>query len=208
MNDPSPKARTSEMAGREQTTSDPQLRQALAEADAAAPRGLPSINADDLLHAARRRRTHLVQTRAAAACVSVLAIVIARTSAPPHNLDRRAGTVSARSDVRAELAHLNREAELHEQVVRGLRQAEQLAAYRAEATAQAIEPALTVQEASRSAAISLQYASMIEQESDDLERARREYQRVSARFPGTSWAALAAASLERLSSSGRQPSQL
>jgi len=47
----------------------------------------------------------------------------------------------------------------------------------------------------------------VEQETADLDRAKREYERVRERFPGTTWAALAATSLERLSNpDGARPS--
>lgn len=185
---------------------DDDLRRSLFDADAASFRGLPPISADRLLTAARQRRSRTLRARAvfAAASACALALVIVTPwSKPPSGASASLPTVE---DLCTELACLEREAAIHQQVVRGLRQAERMAVHKAEfnQAAQTVEPALAAQEAARSAAISLQYAAIVEQESADLERAKREYRRVSERFPGTDWAAVATASLARLSSPGQE----
>jgi hypothetical protein len=108
------------------------------------------------------------------------------------------------ASLRAEIASLQREAALGERIVEGVRRAEQLAQQEAElaAAARAWQIDVAAQETSRSAAISLQYATIVEQESHDPQQARHEYERVRQRFPGTTWAALAASSLTRLSHTG------
>jgi len=185
-------------------SNDDDLRQTLLDAEAGYPRALPSLTADDFLRAARQRRAQSVRTRSTIAAIAVVAVTLAlvRTSnSPESSIKPQAGSVSARSDLRAEIAALEREAAIHQQVARQLMRDRQLAEHEAEAAgpAPAIASLLAAQEASRSAAISLQYATIVEQESQDLKRAKQEYERVSQRFPGTPWAALAAASLERMS---------
>jgi hypothetical protein len=180
------------------------IRRALLDADAACTHGPPPITADDLLAAARRRRSQSVKASSTIAAMAVVAVTLAlvRTSSSPESpLEHRAGSANARSNLRAELAALEREAAIHQQVARQLMRDRQLAEHDANATGAApvIASLLAAQEASRSAAISLQYATIVEQESPDPERAEHEYERVSQRFPGTTWAALAAASVERLS---------
>src|SRR5690606_22556280 len=95
-----------------------------------------------------------------------------------------------------ELARLEREAAMHEQII--------AAVLAPEPPNEAPQPLglsdaeLVRLETARSAALSLQYARIAERELHDLETARREYQRVGERFPGTEWSQLAAASLQRL----------
>jgi hypothetical protein len=60
-------------------------------------------------------------------------------------------------------------------------------------------------EAARSAALSWQYASMAEHEFRDLVTARREYERLIERFPGTTWAQRSQVSLERILTSHETP---
>lgn len=193
-----------------QLTDSEDLRQALLDAEATCPRALPSFTADDLLAAARRRRSQSVKTRATIAAVAVAALTIATTlpsKTPNPSFPPEAGVATAPSDLLAELAALEREAVIHQQVARHLIRDRQLAEHEAEATGAApvIASLLAAQEASRSAAISLQYATIVEQESPDPERARQEYERVNERFPGTTWAALAAASVERMSMRNQRP---
>ena len=170
------------------------IRQALLDAEAACPRALPLLTADDLLAAACRWRSKSVQTRSTIAVMTIVAatLALARTSRPPESpVEHRAGSASARSELLAELAALEREAAIHQQVARQLIRDRQLAEHEADAAGPApvIASLLAAQEASRSAAISLQYATIVEQESPDPGRAKQEYERVSQRFPGTTWAA-------------------
>jgi hypothetical protein len=60
-------------------------------------------------------------------------------------------------------------------------------------------------EAARSAALSWQYANMAEHEFRDLVTARREYQRLIERFPGTTWAQRSQVSLDRILTSHKTP---
>lgn len=199
-----------EMPDKTQQSESEALRRALLDAEAASPRALPLLTANDLLVAARRRRSKSVKTRSTFAAVSVAALAVAATlpsKTPDTSVQPQARSATAHSDLRAELAALEREAAIHQQVARQLIRDRQLAEHDAEATgpAPAIASLLAAQEASRSAAISLQYATIVEQESPDPERAKQEYKRVSQRFPGTTWAALANASLERLSTRYQHP---
>jgi hypothetical protein len=116
--------------------------------------------------------------------------------------------VAARGvEVRLELARLEREAELRMQVVQAVVTAKNLPGA-AQTMASTLSDAELVRlEAARSAAMSWQYATLVERELDDPAAALREYERVVARFPGTPWAELAAQSVSRLSSA-RQPSTL
>jgi hypothetical protein len=194
----------SEMPRETQLTDSEDLRQALLDAEATCPRELPSFTADDLLAAARRRRSQSVKTRATVAAIGVAALTIVTTlssKTPTSSFPPEVGVAAASSDLRDELAALKREAAIHQQVARQLIRDRQLAEHEAKASGAdpVVASLLATQEASRSAAISLQYASIVEQESPDPHRARQEYERVTQRFPGTNWAALAAASLERLS---------
>jgi hypothetical protein len=60
-------------------------------------------------------------------------------------------------------------------------------------------------ESARSAALSWQYANMAEYEFRDLAAARREYERLIERFPGTTWAQLSQVSLDRILTSHDTP---
>jgi hypothetical protein len=205
------------------TDDDHELRQALSSADAAMPAALPEVKPADLLAAVRRRHRRVLHTRlaATAAMVITLAAVVTRPSTPRLTASRQTNVAirppatiieappptspaPTTASLRAEIASLQREAALSERIVEGVRRAEQVAQQQAElaAAARAWQIDVAAQEASRSAAISLQYATMVEQESRDPQRARHEYERVRQRFPGTTWAALAASSLTRLSHSG------
>jgi hypothetical protein len=60
-------------------------------------------------------------------------------------------------------------------------------------------------EIARSAALSWQYANMAEYEFRDLAAARREYERLIERFPGTTWAQRSQVSLDRILTSENTP---
>jgi hypothetical protein len=193
-----------EMPDKAQQSESDGIRRALLDAEAACPRALPLLTADDLLAAACRRRSKSLKTRSTIAATAVVAVTLAlvRLSTSPESpIEPRAGSVSARSDLHAEIAGLEREAAIHQQVARQLMRDRHLVEQEHEAAGDApvLASLIAAQEDSRSAAISLQYASIVEQESPDPERAKQEYERVAQRFPGTTWAALAAASVERLS---------
>jgi hypothetical protein len=124
--------------------------------------------------------------------------------------DREAGAVE---ELRQELARLEREAAMHQQIVAALLAPDndeleaQLAAVMHDSSGLRGAELLR-QETARSAAISLQYATIVEREFEDAEAARREYERVAERFPGTTWADLAVVSLERLSAAEVDPFSL
>jgi hypothetical protein len=209
MNTSPPPVDEEEMTNKTKQLKIDDLRRALCDADAAIPRSVPSLTADDLLAGARQRRVQAVKTRSTIVAIAVVAVtlILVRTSGSPDSaIEQRAGSVSARSDLRAEIAALEREAAIHQQVARQLIRDRRLAELEAAAgPAPAVASLLAAQEASRSAAISLQYATIVEQESPDPQRAKQEYERVTRRFPGTPWAALAAASVERLSTHNLRP---
>jgi len=199
------------MTDEARSTSDEFLREALTAADLLAFHAPPRITAESLLAAARRRRARAIASRAAAAAfVGALAIVAASRPSEKPQLVQSAADRSV-DEIRAELVSLEREAAVHERVVQALAEADALDALSKRETdlAREITPAgadLARQEAARTAAISWQYATMVEQDSVDINRAKREYERIRERFPNSHWAELAAVSLERLSTAGNRPS--
>ena len=110
--------------------------------------------------------------------------------------------------LRRELAAFERKAQIHLQVVRGLAEAPDSVAALDLSPPTPSGDELVRLEAERSAAISWRYATLVENEFHDVAAARREYQRLAERFPGTEWADLAAASLDRLSAAEAAPSNL
>jgi hypothetical protein len=98
--------------------------------------------------------------------------------------------------IQQELARLEREAALHQQIVAAVLAPDP-------SDDPHVSPGLSDAElvrleTARSAALSLQCATIAERELQDFETARREYERVAERFPGTEWADVAAVSLQRL----------
>jgi hypothetical protein len=179
----------------------------LQTADAATLDDYKSIDAAGLCNAARRRRAKSRRTRVAGAALGAACVVALLTLSNPEisqPIADSTASVDTADELGQVLAALDRDANQRRQVVLALRQSERLANRRAELESLASEPsaAYAVEESSRSAAISLQYAVLIEQQSRDVGQARHEYQRVAQRFPGTLWATVAAESLHRLSSSG------
>jgi hypothetical protein len=162
-------------------------------------------DAGSLCNVARRRRSRLRRRRVASSALGA-ALIVAVLSLPGPRTSQPIAPSAASNNAAAELHQvlnaLDREAQQRRQVVLALRQAEQLAARQAELKSLVRESSATlaVAEASRSAAISLQYAKLIERASQDAEQARREYERVAHRFRGTRWGEVATASLQRLSS--------
>jgi hypothetical protein len=128
-------------------------------------------------------------------------------SAPPR-LVMHVETIDAEA-LRSELAELQRRAAVQRRVIDGLAQTTERAALERQvelARGDGVAPELWRQETMRSAAISLEHATMMERDVNDRDRARREYQLVAERFPGTTFAAAAAASAERLSANANERS--
>jgi hypothetical protein len=177
----------------------------LQSADAASLDDYKSIDAAELCNAARRRRARSRRTRVAGAALGAACVVALVTLSNPKTSQPIADSTAsvAADELRQALDALDREATQRRQVVRALRQSERLANRQAELESLASDSsaAYAVEESSRSAAISLQYAVLMERQSRDVEQARHEYQRVAQRFPGTQWAGVAAQSLSRLSTS-------
>jgi TolA-binding protein len=196
------------MTDKSELTGDEFLGEALTAADLLASHAPPTITAESLLAVARRRRARAVADRAvAAALVGALAIVAASRPSEKPQLAQSAARRTV-DEIRAELARLEGEAAVHERVVQALAEAHALDALSRRETnlIREMEPAgteLVRQEAARTAAISWQYATIVEQDSADVNRAKREYERIRERFPNTHWSKLAAVSLERLSAAGR-----
>jgi hypothetical protein len=183
------------------------MRQLVEEADAntgAAAAQLP--RADDLLsalaaHGRRRTRRRGVAALAVAAIGFVaLQATSSRQTDAPLVRQRSSANVGEVAGAREALARLNRAAELKLQVIRGLANVEgansQRAADRNVAPSAGADE--FAQEVARSAAISWRYAALVEQQFGDVAAARREYERIAARFPGTVWAGQATESLRRL----------
>jgi hypothetical protein len=184
---------------------DADLAKLLQTADAECALDRQPLDGGALVDAARRRRSRSRRMRVAssalgaaliAAVVSLSGPKIAQPIAPSAASDEMA------AELRQVLDALDREAKQRRGIVLALRQSEQLAARQTELNSLASESSKTLAEgeSSRSAAISLQYAMLVEQEAHDAEQARREYERVAQRFRGTQWADVAAASLDRLPS--------
>jgi hypothetical protein len=175
-----------------------------ADPDGAADR--QAVDAEALVAAASRRRSNSRRKRIAgtafgAALLSIAISLPGSRSAKPAA--DKTPSDNGTAELRQTLAALDQEAALRHELVQALQQAERLAARQAElrSLVRASSHSSAADEASRSAAISLQYARLIEYDAHDVEHARQEYERVARRFHGTEWAETAAASLQRLSSS-------
>jgi signal transduction histidine kinase len=192
---------------------DQALRRALREANATGSPARPSMTADQLLLAATCRRARAFRIRTALALASAAAATAVIVSVGTRNFPLETPPLakaapSSIDQIQTELAALEREANWRLRMARGLAEAERLAAQEAAQAVAPHQPEIWRQETSRSAAISWQYATMVEHDFHDAERARREYRRISERFHDTPWAALAAASLERLSIAAKGPSSM
>jgi hypothetical protein len=184
---------------------DAELARLLQTADAEYSIVHSAPSAAALCNVARRRRSRSRRMRAASSALGatlIVAIIAASGLKTSQPIAPSAASRNAAAELSQILNALDREAKQRRQVVLALRRSEQLAEQQAELHLLASESSATstVVEASRSAAISLQYAKLVERESQDAEQAYREYERVVLRFPGTPWADVAAASLQRLSS--------
>jgi hypothetical protein len=186
---------------------DETLKQLLQRADASQVETTPTTSAGSLLAAARRRRKRNVGVRVVATTVVLAAAAVGAQRKFDRNARSEADGSLARpvrsanvDDLRRRLAQLEQEAGVSLQVVRGL--AEQPT----EVGGPISDADLLRLEAARSAAISWQYATLVETDLGDRAAARREYQRVAERFPGTEWADMAAVSLLRLSKLKDSPS--
>jgi hypothetical protein len=186
--------------------SDDALKLLLVNADRDGVDPAPASAGDLLAAALRRRRSQARRRTAAVAAVLAVAAATLLKSAPRDPaeavVERNPSIATPRKtadELRAELARLEREAAIQVQVVRGLVETEQAAVEDPKFASSTDDAELVRREAARSAAISWQYATLVEQELNDLAAARREYERVARRFPGTRWAELAAVSLRRLS---------
>jgi hypothetical protein len=183
------------------------LRQLVQEADAAgAPAQPRGPRADDLLAALADRRRRRSRRRWMAACGAIVVALVAWRAADPrdgaipavvaHRTPAPAPDVDA---VRTRLEQLDREAAMQLHIVHGLTDRSQIAdsEFPSPESASADGEQYS-QELARSAALSWRYALLVEQEFGDAAAARREYERVVARFPNTPWAQQAAQSLRRL----------
>jgi hypothetical protein len=194
-----------------------QLLQAAEPASAEPPR---SFVPDALLAAAHRRRLRHTATRSAVA-VSVVVLVAAplltadwSSRTPDHPTHATSAHAPAAPNVPAadldaiqqELARLEREAALHQQIVAAVLAPDP---FEGPPVRLGLSDAELVRlETARNAALSLQYAEMAERELDDIEAARREFERVAERFPNTRWSAYAAISLQRLDDAAPTPNTL
>jgi len=186
---------------------DSQLRQLVQDADATATPVQPRLpQADDLLAALAARRRRRMRRRGMAACGAVVVALVVwraadrRDGAVPIVVAHRAPAPAPDVDaVRTRLQQLDREAAMQLRIVQGLTEPERVADEESPPAENilAIEEQFT-QEVARSAAISWRYALLVEQEFGDAAAARRQYERVVARFPNTPWAHQAAQSLRRL----------
>lgn len=206
------------------------LEQLLRQADAAYCAAPQSVQPDTLLTAVRRRRMQTAGVQSIAALAAALAIavplMVERTnvdrpgSVPPASdwslqrpvrpADGAPTSVDSPQDLdalRAELARLDQEADARLQIVAAVMrpndEAEEL-----ESPSEVDGLELLRLETARSAALSLQYAVQMEEEFQDAVAARREYQRVAQRFPGTTWAQVALVSDHRLAAASPDPSTL
>lgn len=196
----------------------PQLLQAAEPASAEPPR---MFAPDALLALARGRRfrRRAARTAAAAGLIVLVAAPLftsdwSRTE--PVRLTHQPTIAHAPvtphvpapdvESLQRELAQLEREAAMHEQVIAAVLAPEPP---NADAMSDRLGDAELVHiETARSAALSLHYAVLAERELHDLESARREYQRVAKRFPGTQWSEYAVVSLRRLEQPSTDPSAL
>jgi hypothetical protein len=209
---------------------DPSLELLLKRADAQFRKPPHEMTAAALLTAVRRRRTRSAGVRSVAAVGAILAISVSLLagrpgpeptgSAPPASdwsLKRPVRPADGASTLaesphdldalRAELARLDREADARMQVVAAVTQQDDDSEDADHGGALAGLELIRL-ETARSAALSLQYAIQVEEEFQDVVAARREYQRVAKRFPGTEWAHVALASESRLAATSLDPSTL
>jgi hypothetical protein len=206
-----------------------QSLQALLQRAEPTPKGSPlAIDADALLRAALRKRSHAVALRclagvgAGAAIVGAAALGIPRRDAAPTtpaplaaadwSLKRPVQTGFDADRLQREIAALDREAQERLLVVRAVTAMATTSsddALREKPPVAALDDAEVVRlEAARSAALAWQHANVMEHELRDAPAARREYQRVVERFPSTTWAELASASLSRLGDAPADPMPL
>jgi hypothetical protein len=199
--------------------SDDPLQQLLQAADPANAEPLPAIAPEALLAAACHRRLRRAGLRSAAVAALVLLVVaplltsdrsptspvrpthnvvIAHEPSPPFVPAPSAGVIER------ELARLEREAAMHQQIIAAVLAPD--AAEETSADVRLSDAELVRLETARSAALSLTYAQIAERDLQDVETARREYQRVTERFPDTQWSQVAAASLQRLAETHSPPS--
>jgi hypothetical protein len=186
----------------------------------------PAIDPQALLTAALRKRSHAVALKSLAGAgvvatiVGVAALGVSRHDIAPTthaplvtsdwSLKRPVPTGLDADQLQREIAALDREAHERLLIVRA-----------ATATAPSDDAIMDSQhdsslddaelvrlEAARSAALAWQYANVVEHELRDAPAARREYQRVVERFPLTTWAELASASLVRLDNAPSDSSAL
>jgi hypothetical protein len=179
----------------------------------------PAFSPESLLAAARRKRVRRVAMRTTAPSI-VLGLLAAPLMIPRSNQPELAANLPpdrptvalpelatinvapVAHDYALELAELERAAAMQSEILR--RVLADAAADDAEAAEESLAASalsdadLLRAETARSAALSLQYATIAERELHDLPAARREYQRVAERFPGTEWAEVAQVSLQRL----------
>jgi hypothetical protein len=208
---------------------DESLEQLMQQTDAAFQRPPHAVEPATLLTALRRRRMRATGLRSVAALGAALAIVapllIERPSAahigsaaptsdwslkrPVHPADGARIPSNSPRDldaIRAELARLDQEAEERQRIVEAVMRSD------VETDAGSVGALYGMElirlETARSAALSLQYAIQVEEEFEDAEAARREYQRVAERFPGTVWAQVASTSERRLASTPPVPTTL
>ena len=182
----------------------------------------PPLTAEALLAAALRRRRRTASVRAAVATLAVSGILLAgvwrvsstgKPDIPRGNEIAKSQplpVLATPAELSRELAALEREAAWRSKVVAALAPLAPLpeapAADDDEFAVSTLSDAEWVRiEAARSAALSWQYANLVEHEFHDAQAARREYERLVARFPGTAWAELATVSLERLLTSEKTP---
>jgi hypothetical protein len=182
---------------------------------------VPPFTADALLAAARRRRLRRTATRSATAATAVALIAAPLLTwdwslKRPVRLTQDAAIAHAPvaphlpapdiESLQLELARLERDAAMHQQIIAAVltpNPPDELPVSLGLSDAELVRL-----ETARNAALSLEYASMAERELDDVEVARREYQRVADRFPETDWARYAVVSLRRLDEPAKEPAAL
>jgi hypothetical protein len=201
---------------------DQTLKSLLQQADATTSAPSRTVSDDDLLAAADWRRRRASYAKAAAASLVLFAVALGalRHMRPtPHRPNEpvgNGGTDIAKAEPlndvhktshHEDLASLDHEAQMREQVVRAVLAEQQ-------SDTAAVEPQtddadLVRLEAARSAALCWQYASFVETDMNDPEAAHldcRHVPKFADRFPGTTWAALATSSVQRLQSLNSPPS--
>lgn len=197
---------------------DPSLQNLLRDAEPEVPPA--TIDAGTLLTLAQRRRTQRTARRTLAGLGAIAAIACSATlwnsqgvvtptltkhqtlAATDGSFKRPVPTPAEVDRLHQEIAALDREAQERLLVVRAATATSATASDEAlsnESPRASLDNAELVRlEAARSAALAWQYANVVEHELQDALGARREYQRVIERFPRTTWAELASASLVRL----------